>query len=312
MSSCGTARGSASASPSQSAADVEAAPSADTSPSRATRRAYLLGSVLVLGVVVLWVSEVKVLQYVKAHTTWNKPYCVGIALKGAWIVGLLPVILIPRIKRHRLKLEPGRVLAPHSLELNWATARVCCGLSLLVQAASITWVASLASTSPSVNSAIYQTSCVFAYLFSIPLIGERLSFGKSVSVLLAILGVLGVIFSKKQRGSLDASPDAALGDFLVVCSAAAYALKEVLYKRWFPHSALSTTPVTDAGVCVAVIGALCTLMLPLWLLILHYSGVEPFEWPPADAARGYAAVAAMMGVYQVGPPPGCLAAVATA
>lgn len=40
-------------------------------------------------------------------------------------------------------------------------------------------------------------------------------------------------------------------------------------------------------------------MLPVWLLLLHVTHVEPFEWPPPDAARGYALVAAMMGAYQV-------------
>jgi len=51
--------------------------------------------------------------------------------------------------------------------------------------------------------------------------------------------------------------------------------------------------------CVAIIGTWCSLMLPVWLLLLHVTHVEPFEWPPPDAARGYALVAAMMGAYQV-------------
>jgi len=177
--------------------------------------------------------------------------------------------------------------------------RICFFLSLFVQAASITWIASLASTSASVNSAIYQTSCVFAYLFSIPLLSERVSFGKSAAVVLAVFGVLGVIFSKKPKGSLDDKPNAGVGELLVVLSAAFYALKEVLYKLWFPNCTSSRTPVSDAAVCVSVVGAWCTLMLPLWVLLLHSTQIELFEWPPADVARGYAIVALMMSGFQV-------------
>ena len=130
------------------------------------RSSYALGGLLVLGVVLLWVAEVKVLQVVKAHTSWDKPYCVGIALKGSWIVGLLPVVLLPRILRRwcNAPSEP----PPHSLQLSWSTVGISVGLSILVQAASITWVASLASTSPSVNSAIYQASAARAPRRALP------------------------------------------------------------------------------------------------------------------------------------------------
>eukprot|EP00966_Prymnesium_polylepis_P301630 6968893-Prymnesium_polylepis.1 len=138
-------------------ADLETERVHDSAAATRSVSQSVLGGVLVLCVVVLWVAEVKVLQSVKAHTSWDKPYTVGIALKATWAIGLLPVLCLPSVRRRRRrKLQPERPASPHSLDLSWRTVRVCCALSLLVQAASITWVASLAHTSPSVNSAIYQ------------------------------------------------------------------------------------------------------------------------------------------------------------
>lgn len=57
--------------------------------------------------------------------------------------------------------------------------------------------------------------------------GEKISFGKSLAVVMAVGGVLAVILSKKAKGSVDDTPNIGAGELLVVLSAVTYALKEV-------------------------------------------------------------------------------------
>lgn len=271
------------------------------------------GCLLVLAMVFLWVAEAKMLQTVQTDYEWQKPYLIGVALKAVWIVGAPLVYLMHRLqvgrgqKKHnvaaasadsseRLPLVRDTGVLP--LDLSWNTMRFCGWLSMLVAVAAISWTASLSKTSTSSNSAIYQSSTVFAYVFSVPLLSERISTAKSIAVLLATGGILTVIFSDKLAGSDDARPDSLLGMFLVILSAMAYALKEVLFKRWMPTSQ-TPTPIADASLCVILIGAWCALMLGPWVLLCDASGLEEFELPPAEITRQYALVALMMGLYQV-------------
>lgn len=343
-----------------------------------------LGTVLTLGVVLIWAFELKVLQWVHrdscvpfppepppppaapaapahppspCHNIWDKPWCVGLALKALWALGLPPMLL-----RHRYRAAPP---LPGSLTLSQRTVLACGGLTLLVQGASVTWIASVPLTSASLNSAIYQSSCALAYLFSLPLLKEEtLSASKSLAVALALGGVALVLSAKRRRGSPDAVPNALGGDLLVLSSAALYALKEVLYKKWCgadapasgggrttaevainapppilparpaacaaanestgaasaayalgdevpavpaaaaaaavaPAPSSSLTPVEDAALCVSLIGMWGLFTAPLWLALLHVSGVETFSLPPWALARGYIAVGLLMSVYQL-------------
>lgn len=369
---------------------------------------YALGTVLIIGVVILWAIEIKLLQHIHnaackpgiaaveliaplplpppppplapCAPQWNKPFAIGFALKSLFAL-FLPIALLWR------RTSYGTAL-PGSLRLTRHTVLCCGGLTLLVQGASVSWVASIPLTSASANSAIYQSSCALAYLFSLPLLKEEtLSASKSMAVLLAIGGVFLVIFASRGGDAgddADASQtaasaaraddtDAAGGDLLVFGSAAFYALKEVLYKRWLSgedegvqevgeawlasprtvpagradfcanaaegapprpqavrlahtspgavvpsasasasascvaaaadHPAsthmASPTPIADAVLCVGLLGAWCCVTAPVWLALLHFTGIERVAVPPAETAVGYAVVACMMALYQI-------------
>ena len=85
----------------------------------------------------------------------------------------------------------------------------------------------------------------------------------------------------------------------VLLSSAFFALKEVLYKRYFPLSYRSPLPVTDACLCVGLIGAISAVALVPWLCFLDAVGIERFEWPPYELARNYTLVALLMALQQV-------------
>lgn len=76
-------------------------------------------------------------------------------------------------------------------------------------------------------------------------------------------------------------------------------MKEVLYKRCFPRSHRSPTPVTDACLCVGLIGALSAIVMVPWLVFCDWIGLETFEWPPVVLVRNYSVVALMMALQQV-------------
>ena len=189
------------------------------------------------------------LPHEDCHPTWHKPFFVGLALKSIWVLGLPIVLLWRHLCAHGPRASNSPAAAAdtqretsiaRSLPLTKRTVLACAALTLFVQGASITWITSIPLTSASANSAIYQMSCPLAYLFSLPLLrDERLSLSKSLGVLLALGGV-GAVIAAKRCGP-DAVPNAVSGDLLVLASAALYALKEVLYKRWLGGSSASPT-----------------------------------------------------------------------
>jgi len=266
-------------------------------------------TLLVLGIITTWVTTNKLLKFL--HTPeWDKPIALGIALKSTWAFSLL---VWPLLRRHydrreqrvdeatanareELGLQVDGCDGMEPLALSWRTVRVCLVLMMLVQGASVTWIISVPLTSTSANSVLYQTQCVFAYVFSLCLLGEMLSPAKCGAVLFALLGASAVAFA--WTGGAAQSASSWVGFWMVLASAAFFALKEVLYKRFFPRSFCSPLPVTDACLCVGLIGALSAVAMVPWLAFCHLAGLEDFEWPPLQLALSYAAVALLMALQQ--------------
>lgn len=278
-----------------------------TETRRSTRP--FIRTLLVIGIIVSWVTTNKLLK--RFHTDeWDKPIALGIALKSTWSFSLLVWPLLRRhYDRHVQRVEEASVSARSELGLDtyalsddqplslcWRTVRICFLLMVLVQGASVTWIISVPLTSTSANSVLYQTQCIFAYVFSLCLLGEQLSPAKCGAVLFALFGASAVALS--QGGRDDEVTSSWIGFWMVLFSAAFFALKEVLYKRFFPRSFCSPLPVTDACLCVGLIGACTAVICVPWLSFCDWVGLEHFELPPLLLARNYAAVALLMALQQ--------------
>jgi len=162
-----------------------------------------------------------------------------------------------------------------------------------------TWYLSLPLTTLSANTGIYNSACVFVYLFSCILLNERITVGKVLSVLVCISGVVVMAYAqyrqtpKEQRGNNGTW----LGYVFVVASTVLYALYEVLYKKF----ALSAEPKsknevsrandsheasTDSTFDTMLFLGSAGVQTLFWywpiILILHYSGYETFEMPSKD------------------------------
>lgn len=93
------------------------------------------------------------------------------------------------------------------------------------------WYLSIPHTSVTANTAIYDSSFVFVFIFSIFLLKEKISLLKILSVIVSFSGLMLIAYtgSKSEENGVDQTP---LGYILVVFSTILYAAYEVIYKKW--------------------------------------------------------------------------------
>ena len=162
------------------------------------------------------------------------------------------------------------------------------------------WYVAVDMTSASDLTAIYNCSAFWAYIFSIPLLHDKLRFDKAFSVLLAIAGVLILVYGDslptihggKSGGSVgggenpDDSSNRTLGNIVIGVGSVLYGLYEVLYKKLAcpPEGTSPGRGMLFANTFGSLIGCFTLLVLWIPLPILHYTGIERFEWPHGEAA----------------------------
>ena len=176
------------------------------------------------------------------------------------------------------------------------TAFVTCALTV----AGGSWYVAVDLTSTSDLTAIYNCSAFFAYAFSIPLLKDKLRFDKIFSVVVAIAGVLIVVYGdqvvRKQGGPSGGStgggeePEEAsnrlLGNIVIGIGSVLYGLYEVLYKKLAcpPEGTSANRGMTFALTFGSLIGSFTLLVLWIPIPILHYLGWEKFAWPVGEQA----------------------------
>lgn len=182
-------------------------------------------------------------------------------------------------------------------------AFVTCALTI----AGGSWYVAVDQTTASDLTAIYNCSAFFAYAFSIPLLHERLRWSKVLAVIVAIAGVLVVAYGDSTpgkhgsksgggTGGPDSAPDPddpddearnrALGNVIIGIGSVLYGLYEVLYKKLAcpPDGTSPGRGMIFANFFGSCIGAftLCVLWIPL--PVLHFTGLEVWEWPTGEQA----------------------------
>lgn len=163
------------------------------------------------------------------------------------------------------------------------------------------WYVAVNLTSASDLTAIYNCSAFFAYAFSIPLLGDKLRFGKVFAVTVAIAGVLIVAYGDtaptkhggKSGGSVgggDPSEEGArnrtAGNIIIGIGSVLYGLYEVLYKKMAcpPEGTSPGRGMIFAMTFGSLIGCFTLFVLWIPLPILHATGLEVFELPSPKAA----------------------------
>ncbi|KAI1319923.1 hypothetical protein EDD11_002598 [Mortierella claussenii] len=168
-----------------------------------------------------------------------------------------------------------------SRHLFWVTF----GMTVLYMVPSYLWYTCVAMTSMANLTAIYNTACFFAYLFSILLLKERIVLNKVVAVLLSLLGV--VVISLTMKASVipeedgvsyvkEHTPISFVGNILALIGAALYGFEEVVYKK---YASPKLKPVMFANTLTGLMGVVTCTMLWVPIPILHWTGHEIFELP---------------------------------
>ncbi|GBB91876.1 hypothetical protein RclHR1_01930018 [Rhizophagus clarus] len=158
------------------------------------------------------------------------------------------------------------------------------------------WYIAVNLTTMAKLTAIYNTSCFWAYAFSIILLNESIKLEKVLATFLSIAGVVIMTYFTKEdkdNGHLDNSMIILMGDLLACFGALMFGLYQVLYKK------LGSPPIPSflfANTITGLIGIHTFFILWIPIPLLHYTGIELFELPDAGTF-GYILLIALAGVF---------------
>ncbi|PIA17487.1 hypothetical protein COEREDRAFT_61011 [Coemansia reversa NRRL 1564] len=225
----------------------------------------------------LWVSHSFWALMLPLHTLYEQlkrnPRSLG-ALKSEALVATAMLVL----QRRRTEGRPWWLM--------WRAMLMALLLVAMLNAATYLWYVAVGLTSMSKVTAIYNTSCFFAYLFSVLLLNERVQAAKAAAVVVSIVGVVFMALVNVGPKTLSAnkSPHPAsehgselLGDLLSLVCACGTGLYQVLYKKYAVprdyHSLYAVNFMTT------LLGLATLLIFWLPMPALDAAGVEPFQWP---------------------------------
>ena len=267
-------------------------------------QAYKIAGVALIIALASFTIQTETTQYIQNELKWKKPFLMLYLTHSSWILmAPLQFAFIRLITPRRVSTK--ELFTSHVDSIK-ATARnihselginaiqnvfiyfvvVSCILVLILTTAAITWYLSLALTTPSDVTALYNCSTFFAYVFSIPILGDHFRKDKMAAVLVSIAGAFLITYgdSKTQESGEDKSNMRLLGNLIIAIGAVFYGMYEVLYKKYAcPASEVSPyTSLQFSNIMASMIGG-CTLLL-VWIPIplLHVFGLERLEWPTAE------------------------------
>eukprot|EP00040_Diaphanoeca_grandis_P004270 m.27840 g.27840 ORF g.27840 m.27840 type:complete len:395 (-) comp15820_c0_seq1:115-1299(-) len=171
------------------------------------------------------------------------------------------------------KLRKGKGLGA----FDWYTyCKLSLALGLALFASTYTWYISFESTSAGGNSAVYQSAPIFVFLFSVPILKEKVTILKVVSVCICVGGVVGVILLSESGGGGTAG-----GYMWLLLSVLLYSGFEVFYKK-YACSDQDPHPIANAQRFFGMCGLACVLTLWPMFFILDAVGLEKFELPVGE------------------------------
>ena len=159
-------------------------------------------------------------------------------------------------------------------------------LTITLTFAAITWYMAVSLTSTSDVTAMYNCSTFFAYVFSIPILGEQFRKDKMAAVLVSIFGVFLMAYADSgdrspSSGVDPGGPTRLFGNIIIAGGAVLYGLYEVLYKKYgCPlHSRSPAHSMQFSNLMTSLIGLSTLLVIWIPLPILHFVGWEIIEIP---------------------------------
>ncbi|KAF9286197.1 hypothetical protein BGZ68_003142 [Mortierella alpina] len=176
------------------------------------------------------------------------------------------------------------------------------GMTTLYMVPSYLWYTCVAMTSMANLTAIYNTACFFAYLFSVWLLREKIVLNKVVAVFLSLLGVAIISLTTRDSSTVEDEnvaadggvPMSLAGDVLALIGAALYGFEEVVYKKYASPKVHS---VTFANTLTGLMGVMTFTMFWVPIPLLHWIGHEVFELPTLEQFSSILMIATLGLIY---------------
>ncbi|KAK5162226.1 hypothetical protein LTS14_000572 [Recurvomyces mirabilis] len=166
------------------------------------------------------------------------------------------------------------------------TARLSLEFCILWFVANYFVAACLSYTTVASSTILTSTSSIFTLLFGVLFRVERFSLRKLIAVITALGGVVlisSVDFSgqnsdDEHRGDFPEKSfhEMMVGDILALVSAVLYGLYAVFMKKRIEDETKVNMPIF-----FGLVGLFNVLLLWPGMIILHYTGIEPFQLPPS-------------------------------
>ncbi|KAG0210892.1 hypothetical protein BGX33_004622 [Mortierella sp. NVP41] len=172
------------------------------------------------------------------------------------------------------------------------------GMTVLFMVPSYLWYACVAMTSMANLTAIYNTACFFAYLFSVLLLREKIVMNKVLAVFLSLLGVAVISLTSREsedgKATSGSQSFSMAGDVLALVGAALYGFEEVVYKK---YASPKVTPVTFANTLTGLMGVVTFTMLWVPIPLFHWMGHEIMELPTPNEFLSILMIATLGLIY---------------
>jgi drug/metabolite transporter (DMT)-like permease len=245
--------------------------------------------------IVLWPVQIAILRVQK----WNQPF------PQFWRRHIQIVRQTALMVKHQvISLEPWQLQEGNSVFTNYMF-RTTAFVTIVLTVAGSSWYVAARLTTPSDLTAIYHCSAFFAYVFSVPMLRERVRLSKVVAVGIAITGVFVMAYAGStapkhgtKAGHGGGGPDhevpepsgdpnyRLLGNLIMGAGSILYGFYEVLYKKVAcpPDDTSPGRGVIFANAFGSMVGAFTFTILWIPLPILHYLGLEEFQLPVGDQA----------------------------
>jgi len=230
-------------------------------------------SLWLVGIMVLtWVLMSEWLQdnaYVKSHEMLMRYLVVS-----AYTLSAVPAFVLERCFKHRSNSPTaGRSLftrtALWTIFLSWTT----------MWAAGYIWYLSLRETSAALNNSLYQSQCVFVYLFSVLFLGESLTLQKTVACTISLLGVFAISWGGNSDDEA-VQKSTFQGSIVCVMSAILFSVFEVSVKVMEEKHYDEGFLVRDSMYFLGYCGFWVLVLGPFLLFACHNFGFEHFDLPP--------------------------------
>ncbi|KAF3337052.1 vacuolar membrane protein [Carex littledalei] len=142
--------------------------------------------------------------------------------------------------------------------------------------AQLTFNLSLKYTTVASNTILSSTSSLFTFLVALFFLGEKFTWIKLASVLMCMAGTIIVSLADSNSQSNEIATNPLLGDILTLLSAGLYAIYITLIRKKLPDEKEGKGEASTAQF-LGFLGLFNMLIFLPVILVLHFTGVEPFH-----------------------------------